>query len=47
MILWLLPRLGVIAIPVAFAVTSSLETLVLGAVLAIKLRRRLRQDAIV
>lgn len=44
LILWLLPRLGVVAIPVAFAVTASLETLVLGAMLAIKLRRRLRQD---
>jgi putative peptidoglycan lipid II flippase len=46
LILWLMPRLGVVAIPVAFAVTSSLEAIVLGVMLALKLRRRLRQDGI-
>ena len=39
LILWLLDRTGVVAIPIAFAVTASLETLVLGTVLLIKIRR--------
>jgi len=33
---------GAVAIPIAFAATASIETFVLGAVLALKLRRRLR-----
>jgi putative peptidoglycan lipid II flippase len=36
----LIEQVGVLAIPIAFAVTASLETLLLGAVLSIKLRRR-------
>ena len=35
------PRKLVLAIPVAFAVTASLEALLLGSVLLIKLRRRM------
>ncbi|GAB4581516.1 MAG: lipid II flippase MurJ [Anaerolineales bacterium] len=38
----LLPRLDVIAIPTAFALSSTLETLVLGTVLFVKLRSRLQ-----
>jgi putative peptidoglycan lipid II flippase len=38
----LLDSEGVIAIPLAFAVTASAETLLLGSVLALKLRRRMR-----
>lgn len=38
----LLERLGVLAIPAALAITATLETVALGAVLLIKLRRRLR-----
>ncbi len=45
MIVWLLPRLGVIAIPVAFAVTATIEAMVLGTVLLLKLRWRLRAAA--
>lgn len=37
---FLLPSIDVLAIPVAFAVTSTLEALILGGVLAVKLRRR-------
>jgi putative peptidoglycan lipid II flippase len=36
---------GVLAIPIAFATTASLETIVLGTVLLIKLRRRMRSSA--
>jgi putative peptidoglycan lipid II flippase len=32
---------GVVAIPVAFAVTASIETALLGSILAVKLRRRM------
>jgi putative peptidoglycan lipid II flippase len=38
----LIGRIGVIAIPVAFAVTAALETLILGTVLLFKLRSRIR-----
>jgi putative peptidoglycan lipid II flippase len=38
----LLGRLGVVSIPVAFAISATLETLTLAAVLLSKLRRRLR-----
>jgi putative peptidoglycan lipid II flippase len=44
-IIWLLPSIGVVAIPVAFAITASIETVMLGTVLLITLTRRLRQDA--
>jgi putative peptidoglycan lipid II flippase len=37
----LLDSIGVLAIPVAFAVTASIETVILGAVLLIKLQRRM------
>jgi putative peptidoglycan lipid II flippase len=40
----LLGRIGVLAIPVAFAVTASLEALLLGTVLLLKLRRRMRGE---
>jgi putative peptidoglycan lipid II flippase len=43
----LLGPLGVLAIPLAFAVTSSLETLALTAVLWRKLQRRVQEQAIV
>lgn len=36
----LLDRHGVVAIPIAFAVTASVETVALGGILALKLRRR-------
>jgi putative peptidoglycan lipid II flippase len=35
----LIAPIGVLAIPIAFAVTASLETLLLGTVLLLKLRR--------
>lgn len=38
----LLPRLGTLAIPIAFAALTSLEALALATVLAVKLSRRLR-----
>jgi putative peptidoglycan lipid II flippase len=38
----LIGQVGVLAIPIAFAVTASLETLLLGVVLLVKLRRRMR-----
>jgi hypothetical protein len=39
--------MGVLAVPVGFAVTASLETLILGIVLLIKLRRlsRVAEDS--
>jgi putative peptidoglycan lipid II flippase len=37
----LLSRFGVVAIPVAFAVTASLETLTLGTMLLLRLQRRI------
>jgi putative peptidoglycan lipid II flippase len=37
----LIGELGVLAIPIAFAVTATLETLALGTVLLLKLRRRM------
>jgi len=40
----LLGRVGVVAIPIAFALTAAGETLLLGTVLAAKLRRRLRRE---
>jgi putative peptidoglycan lipid II flippase len=40
----LISQMGVIAIPVAFAVTAALETLILGTVLLFKLRARMRGD---
>ncbi len=39
----LLGSVGVVAIPIAFAATASVETLLLGAILALKLARRSRQ----
>jgi putative peptidoglycan lipid II flippase len=42
MLALLIAPLGVLAIPVAFAVTASLETIVLGSVLLLKLRRLAR-----
>jgi hypothetical protein len=33
---------GILAIPIALAVTASLETILLGTVLLLKLRRRMR-----
>jgi putative peptidoglycan lipid II flippase len=42
MIIWLLPAYGIITIPIAFAVTSAVETLVLGLVLSLKIRRHSR-----
>ena len=44
LIIILLRPLGVLAIPAAFAVTSSLETLALGAVLWRKLSRRIAES---
>lgn len=38
----LVGQIGVIAIPAAFAITASAETLILGTVLLLKLRRRVR-----
>jgi putative peptidoglycan lipid II flippase len=38
----LIPRLGVTAVPAAFAITAALETLALSAVLLFKLQRRIR-----
>lgn len=43
----LLGSIGVLAIPVAFAVTASIETVVLGIVLLLKLQRRMRTGAAV
>lgn len=40
LIMWLLPSAGIVAIPVAFAVTSLLEALLLGVVLLSKIRHR-------
>lgn len=37
----LLPGMGVVAIPIAFALTSTLETLALGGVILVKLHRRM------
>jgi putative peptidoglycan lipid II flippase len=42
----LLDRVGVVAIPIAFAVSASVETLGLGLVLLHKLRRRIRAGAV-
>ena len=39
----LISRIGVIAIPAAFAITASVETLALGSVLLLKLRRRIEK----
>jgi hypothetical protein len=39
--------MGVLAIPIAFAVTASVETVALGIVLLIKLRRRMNPEAAV
>jgi hypothetical protein len=36
----LLPSVGVVAIPIAFAATAGAEALGLGTILALKLRRR-------
>ena len=44
LITWLISSLDVVAIPVAFAISASLETLVLSAVLLIKLRGRIRNS---
>lgn len=41
----LVPRIGVVAVPLAFAVTSALETAALLTVLLVALRRRLRGSA--
>jgi putative peptidoglycan lipid II flippase len=43
----LLGSMGVVAIPVAFAVTASVETVALGVVLLLKLRRRMNLGAAV
>lgn len=43
-ITWLLGPLGVLAIPLAFAMTSAAETVVLGVVLWARLRRRTTDD---
>ena len=43
----LLGSIGVLAIPVAFAVTASVETVALGVVLLLKLQRRMRLGAAV
>jgi hypothetical protein len=40
----LLNSLGVVAIPAAFAISSTVETLTLAAVLLLKLRNRSKQD---
>ena len=40
LLMWLLPSIGVVAIPIAFAVTSMVEALLLGAVLLSKIRHR-------
>ena len=45
LISFLLPRLGVVAIPLAFGVSATLETFVLAAVLLAKLHRRVRRVA--
>ncbi len=37
------PRIGLYAIPIAFVVSSTLETIALGIILTIKLRRRLAE----
>jgi putative peptidoglycan lipid II flippase len=37
---------GVLAIPIAFAVTASIETLILGSILALKLVRRMREGVV-
>jgi len=44
---WLISRLGVIAIPAAFISTATLETVVLGIVLLLRLQRRLEAQAAV
>jgi putative peptidoglycan lipid II flippase len=41
---WLVGSSGVLAIPVALAITATIETVVLGIVLLAKLQRRLRHD---
>jgi putative peptidoglycan lipid II flippase len=38
------PRIGLYAIPLAFVVSSTVETIALGTILAIKLRRRIAQS---
>jgi putative peptidoglycan lipid II flippase len=43
-IVLLLGSTGVLAIPIAFALTASMETVVLGAVLLLKLQRRIRRQ---
>jgi putative peptidoglycan lipid II flippase len=40
------PRIGLYAIPLALVVSSTLETIVLSIILAIKLRRRIAQSAL-
>ena len=41
----LIGSLGVVSIPVAFGISATLETIVLAAVLLVKLRRRVRRVA--
>ncbi len=41
----LLGSIGVLAIPITFAVTASVETVILGAVLLLKLQRQMRTGA--
>jgi putative peptidoglycan lipid II flippase len=41
----LIGRIGILAIPVAFAITATVESLLLGTVLLVKLRRRIRAAA--
>lgn len=43
-ITWLLPTLDVVAIPVAFAISSTLETLALSTVLLFKLRNHIQAE---
>ena len=46
-ITWLLPTLDVVAIPVAFAISSTLETLALSTVLLVKLRSRIKASPVI
>ena len=43
---WLVPTLGVLAIPIAFAAMATIEAVALGAVLGTRLRRRLQPVAL-
>ncbi len=42
----LLGRVGVVAIPLAFAITAAIETVLLGSILLLKLQRRLRPSLV-